>query len=359
MATLLAVLLMLLLLVVSGGGALRRMSGTSDAVWDERGKMKMVARAPTKIAERRFETEAARKFDGTSRGDILTNAGGDGRLRREQTTSDHPPILAIRVRHGLGNRLRALASVLALAISASTTASSSDSASGDANGDSAQPPISILVIWERDIHCYAGLDELVDVDRLEDTMRPLVRGAGVGAAYGYPVLRVVDEFDAPAFETFEFFNYMDGDSPKIKDEFVMGNRILIESAYAVNHQTAGNFAEMSWMMQLICLHSLGDEVHTIVERHREAATGAALGVHIRHVTDESQDVPGIQDEGSGSVLGVEKMGGGQMKYYRNACGPVSCVHAAHRSLAPRESESPHHARCVCLTSNVASSLRYR
>lgn len=193
-------------------------------------------------------------------------------------------VVFVHVQHGLGNRLRALASGIAYAQLTRRAA---------------------VVIWTRDKHCDAGYEELFEpseafvvVDRVN---------------IEWPFDRAVVYDDA--WTQVEAYNYMPGER---KDEFVRGvkRHVYWKSAYVMKTTVKA----AGWDRENDMLRALRPtkEVGSVVEAARERARGS-VGVHIRHLA-VSSDIHGID--------GDTEYGGFGRKitdYWRSACRPATYV----------------------------------
>lgn len=164
-----------------------------------------------------------------------------------------PRLLVIEPMHGLGNRLRALASARALARSTGRI---------------------LIVVWARDAHCLATWDALLASDELHDVYVTSV-----------PTRWPLSARDDAAWERWDVIDYMD-DSQKDSSLRARSspNHILVRSAYALH---ADPVSDATWAATNDELRALPPSAAVAgLVRAAEAAAGtsgvrSAVGVHVR------------------------------------------------------------------------------
>lgn len=173
-----------------------------------------------------------------------------------------PRLLVVHVMHGLGNRLRALASAMAFAERTNR---------------------ELVLIWERSPHCGAFFDELFERDltgRKNDSLF---------IVQSFPVL--FEQFEYASIRDFAWrdwsvYNYMslDGGSA-IKDEPVANTRfthIYFKSAYVmqpVDNKLTGWDLENQQLARLVPVDSVRDLVRSYSEEGQ--LSEHTIGVHVR------------------------------------------------------------------------------
>ena len=135
--------------------------------------------------------------------------GGINQQQEEEEEEEEDGIrVAIRVRHGLGNRLRSLSTAMVLAQKLTNF----------------KPDVrtTLIVVWERDVHCQASFFDLFrrDVSAEESPF-----------AFN---LVVRDTFDANEYESFDFYDYSECPSHGVDVRRILGGtNALIESSYPI------------------------------------------------------------------------------------------------------------------------------
>jgi hypothetical protein len=130
--------------------------------------------------------------------------------------------LYIDAQHGLGNRLRAIASAAAIAKATNR---------------------ELRVIWRSDFHCEARFPELFESD-----------------------LMVSDSWEEADAEGVKIYNYMEIEAKSRKDEAIItdvGEDIYVRSAYTLNHPKATWVAENDFLAQLVPAKRVRDLVQSV------------------------------------------------------------------------------------------------
>ena len=229
-------------------------------------------------------------------------------VQHVETDSNPGSIIAIRVRHGLGNRLRSFASVLALS--------------------SKIPTIKqVILIWEQDIHCLASFHDLFK-EQMESRTFPFE-------------IVIRDSFDVNQYENYDFYDYSSCPSHQINvNRILRGDaNALVESSYIIQSfytkedeydtYTNSDFviskvAIGKTIRDLLFKYGMNQMVLDVINKHNLNA----IGIHIRSLTNLEQDVPGIEalqdnnsemSEHDATVLGVGNMGGNKLLNNRKLC----------------------------------------
>ena len=153
--------------------------------------------------------------------------------------------IIVDVKNGLGNRLRALASAMALA------------------GALRRP---VLLVWVPDLHCNCGIGKLF--------------------AQPYPFALLEEELPregVAALEDVQVYNYMRPEPGAVKDERVRVNEsrhLYFRSAFLMNHPTA------SWRQAQRQLQRLApsERVRALLSTDK-----SMVGLHVRNVFDAPRD----------------------------------------------------------------------
>ena len=175
--------------------------------------------------------------------------------------------VGIRVRHGLGNRLRSLSSAMVLAQKLANVRPGGRT--------------TLIVVWERDVHCRASFSDL------------FLRGGAGGGAFAFDIL-VRDEFDADEFESFDYYDYSECPTHAVDVARILrGRNALIESSYPIQTKydrnaeadfTISKQLEGRFVRKLLFEYGMSEFVRGVVERHG-SGDGALVGVHIRSLTN--------------------------------------------------------------------------
>ena len=171
-------------------------------------------------------------------------------LRRRDTRRH----LIIHVQFGLGNRLRALASGMAVA---------------------AARHMPMLVVWSRDAHCNCSFSQLFDASTAR-RFALLDAPAGPWEAELWAAVRA----DADSFEAHSYMRE-DGCGPSAADRAWLAREdaaqhLFVKSAYLLNHGRG------DWMFARWQLHSLQPRPELAAQL---VATYAMVGLHVRSVVD--------------------------------------------------------------------------
>ncbi|KAJ3342720.1 hypothetical protein HDU93_001292 [Gonapodya sp. JEL0774] len=167
-------------------------------------------------------------------------------------------ILTIEVRHGLSNRLRALASAVSVAKAVGW---------------------HLRIVWVPDAHCGARFDELFEVGDLDvwnDSVDPLERNATQSFTHWYSYM----DSDGGVRSRIDTTTGMDPSvRPLAKSQIYHVQHVHIRSAYLLNHTAGANFKEITGF-----LHSLvpvGPIREMIEQVKTELGNGPYVGMHIR------------------------------------------------------------------------------
>lgn len=195
--------------------------------------------------------------------------------------------VGIRVRHGLGNRLRSLSSAMVLAQKLANVRPGGRT--------------TLIVVWERDVHCRASFSDLF-----------LRSGEG---AFAFDIL-VRDEFDADEFESFDYYDYSECPTHAVDAARILrGRNALIESSYPIQTKydrnaeadfTISKQLEGRFVRKLLFEHGMSDFVRGVVERHG-SGDGALVGVHSRSLTNLEKGTFAVTG-GSGEVRRTTERG---------------------------------------------------
>ncbi|KAJ3091472.1 hypothetical protein HK102_000418 [Quaeritorhiza haematococci] len=167
-------------------------------------------------------------------------------------------LLVVHVQHGLGNRLRALASAIALARKTNR---------------------SLRVVWERDAHVNASFSDLfeLDPDLVEDV---------------WPEWSPL-EADDPGF--FDVYNYMDAEEGGIKDEHIRAEsprHIYVKTAYILNNPLITKEDVETILRMLTPSRAVQDAMGFVDGPQSLNHDERWLGVHVRHM-DPRDEIPNL------------------------------------------------------------------
>jgi hypothetical protein len=154
-------------------------------------------------------------------------------VRNTQTNHKHRDRLYVHVQHGLGNRLRAMASGMAIAKATDR---------------------ELIVIWTPDHHCDCHLSDLIEYDRA-----------------------VLTEIDASELAQAEKYTYMEIEPDACKDAPIplkKGSDLYIRTAYVINNEHS------NWQSENVVLQSLRP-VKAVMDLVNSVEAAARLGVHVR------------------------------------------------------------------------------
>jgi hypothetical protein len=174
--------------------------------------------------------------------DVERAAAGGWRSALDAVRTSERKHVVISVAFGLGNRLRALASAMAVAAASSRP---------------------LLVVWPLDEHCNCSFRELFAAPLPFALVEEAVPLAAVRA-------------DKAAFQA---FSYMKGDDGAQKAEFIHvdpGRHLYVRSAFAINH------ARGVWSFAKYQLRSLRPSAWVA---ERLVASSEMVGLHVRSVFD--------------------------------------------------------------------------
>jgi len=178
-------------------------------------------------------------------------------------------VLIVEPFHGLGNRLRAYASAVALA------------------SRSRRP---LAVVWIPDVHVDANLRDLIEVDPAH-------------IVFDFPILPSLRGMN---FNLIEYdYNRVGGKDRVLRDH--SRSAIYVRSAYVLQSQTKVTEADIEQVLQSL------KPVANISRRVAQASSALAkyeniVGVHIRMVTNLEDDVPGISQLPEDDSAGINAMG---------------------------------------------------
>jgi hypothetical protein len=168
----------------------------------------------------------------------------------------------VNAKNGLGNRLRALATALAVA------------------ADLQRP---VLLVWVPDLHCNCSFRSLYK------------------APWPFALLEEEIPFDEMSPALFDKYNYMRPEPGAIKDEVVEADEskhIYFKSGFIMNHPSGDWTHAQHYMRQL----KPSDEV-----QRKLATDRTMIGVHVRTVMDAPRDKASSKDHvGTAAVAGAEK-----------------------------------------------------
>mmetsp|Transcript_20715 Transcript_20715/g.84173 ORF Transcript_20715/g.84173 Transcript_20715/m.84173 type:complete len:799 (-) Transcript_20715:3136-5532(-) len=181
------------------------------------------------------------------------------RMSESTDESYTPKILFGHCMHGLGNRLRALGSMMSFAKNSNR---------------------ELVIIWENDEHCGSDFEDLFASKYV--TMGEL----GPKAPF-----KDGEKYDN-AFKSLKVYNYMELEEDAAKDELVVDDpemHIYYKGAYIMNAPELSD-----WEQDNENLRSLVpvDEVKQIMEQHSSKQFGNMVGVHIRN-RDLAQDIQNV------------------------------------------------------------------